>query len=397
MRALLEALTAIGDDGVVTGGGDEDIEMQESRSEREVEKEDENEKEGEAEKIDVAPSRFRTWQGLQNVPTGPANPRLAPTQPRSPYQTGLPSRTYLPYPAYQPRPTPLTPGPPSSYHPSPYQASPAAPPAMPAPPAASPSGLLANPSTGPSLPQQPQGAVLGKSKIQKSEKPKTEKKKKDAEKKKREAERLEREKKREEKERREEEERREMREEEREERRREREEERRRDEERRREERERGDRRHRQFLDMMAAQETARSAEAVRQEAARSAEAARQKASRATQAERERTLASLSTLGAAAEQRFVSLRNGYLEARGRETHEHMWRQYNLAVNICDRVLSQIYNWRSSVVAEVGSTPESALSVRLSAIENEASIVLREAPRITAPTPAPHPSLLPGPP
>ena len=200
MRAMLDALTAIDDGGVATNVGDEDIEMQDTWSEEENEKkddekkedekkdekknevevekeverereeekevekegeeekkEDEKEKEEEAERINAAPSRFRTWRGLQNVPTGPANPGPAPTQPRPSYQTRPPShyppyRPYRPHPAYQPRP-------------SPYQASPAAPPAVAVP-------------SGRSRPQQPQGAVLGKSKVQKSERPKKEKRKK---------------------------------------------------------------------------------------------------------------------------------------------------------------------------------------------------------------------------
>ena len=192
---MLDALTAIDDGGVATNVGDEDIEMQDTWSEKENEKkedekkdekknevevekeverereeekevekegeeekkEDEKEKEEEAERINAAPSRFRTWRGLQNVPTGPANPGPAPTQPRPSYQTRPPShyppyRPYRPHPAYQPRP-------------SPYQASPAAPPAVAVP-------------SGRSRPQQPQGAVLGKSKVQKSERPKKEKRKK---------------------------------------------------------------------------------------------------------------------------------------------------------------------------------------------------------------------------
>ena len=134
-----------------------------------------------------------------------------------------------------------------------------------------------------------------------------------------------------------------------------------------------------------AAQAAAFAAGAARQDAAFAVEAPRPDAARAAQAERERMLASFNSLAAAAEQRFASRRSNYFEARSSVANNNeLWARYNTAFVYCDRVLGQILNWRTSAIMEVGSTPESALIVRLLAIENDAMSVLQYAPPIVAP-------------
>ena len=140
------------------------------------------------------------------------------------------------------------------------------------------------------------------------------------------------------------------------------------------ERREEEHRRRRELMESLVTQSAAQAAAS-----ASAAEAARQDAARAAQAERDRTIAILNSLAAAAEHRIVSQRSYYFEARSRETNQAFWAEYNTAFMYCDRTLGHIVNWRTSALMEVGSTPLTALMVRLSAIEND------PMPPIVAPT------------
>ena len=350
-------------------------EMKELKKEKK-EREEKEKKERE-ERAAAPPPRSGTWQGRGRgfVPRGTPfrHHQFGPPRPFGPSYGPYPPppNPYAPPPsAYQPQPYPHQPAPMSALPPSPYLASPAAPTAV-----ATPSGPLAEPSSAPALSQQ-QVAVLGQSKIQKPKKEKKkrewEKKKREVEKLKREAEKLEEEKKKkqekeeEEKKKREEKEEEEKKEKKRDEERKAEDERReKRDEERREEDR----RHHRELLQMMTAQTAA------------------QDAARATQAERERMQASFNSLAAAAEHRLASRRGNFLEARGmaaNNNNNELWARYNAAFLYCDRVIGQILNWRTTATMEAGSTPESALIIRLSSIENEAMSLLQDAPPIVAP-------------